>query len=73
MTERSLLEMKRGTQSQVLSLEGTDAVRLRLATLGIAPGTVVEVRQTWPAVVVRVDHSEFALERDIASAVRVAS
>jgi Fe2+ transport system protein FeoA len=43
----------------------------RLESYGLAPGRAVDVVQTSPVVIVRVDHVELVLERQVARLIRV--
>jgi len=44
---------------------------VRLSTLGLVPGTVVEVEQLAPAAILRVAETTFAVETEIAAAIFV--
>jgi Fe2+ transport system protein FeoA len=46
---------------------GGEGWRERLQAYGIAPGREIEIVQQKPVTVVRVDHLELALERNVAS------
>jgi DtxR family Mn-dependent transcriptional regulator/ferrous iron transport protein A len=43
----------------------------KLLSLGIAPGVRIEMVQRWPAFVVRVGHTEVALDKETAELVTV--
>jgi Fe2+ transport system protein FeoA len=64
----SLAPGGRGTVRRVL---GADGRAERLAALGVTPGAVVEVLQTFPGVVFRCDETELAVEPVVAHAILV--
>ncbi len=69
--ERSLDSCRAGETVVVGSVQGTAARIDRLAALGILPGVELRVQQTRPVVVVESGESVLALEREIASGVKV--
>jgi DtxR family Mn-dependent transcriptional regulator len=46
-------------------------VGLRLAGVGVLPGTEIRLLQRWPAFVIRLGFAELALDRETAAHVRV--
>jgi Fe2+ transport system protein FeoA len=46
---------------------------MRLAALGVVPGAELRVQQMRPVVVVELDESVLAVERDVAACVQVSS
>ena len=43
----------------------------RLQALGLIPGSRVQVLQVWPVIVVQVEHTELALENELAGQILV--
>jgi Fe2+ transport system protein FeoA len=69
----SLAGARRGERVSVLQVAGLPRWQeSQLASYGVTAGRSVEVLQTRPVVVVRVDHLELALERAVADGVRIA-
>lgn len=61
----------RGT-AKVLTLEhDAEGHWRKLLSLGIAPGVQIEMVQKWPAFVVRIGHTEVALDLQTAKLVQV--
>lgn len=69
---RPLTELEPGAAGTVSCLEdaGSRAGR-KLAAMGLLPGVPVELLQETPVYVIRVRHTEFALDRQLARHVRV--
>jgi len=68
----TLAEARGGDSVHVERLEGLPVWQEhQLAAYGIAPGRRVDVVQTSPVVVVRVDYAEVAFERSLARGVRL--
>jgi Fe2+ transport system protein FeoA len=69
---RTLAEVCPGAQVRVIDLKGLSAPsRAKLLALGICPGRCVEVIRHSPVTLVRVEHSELALEAELASGVKI--
>ncbi len=69
---RTLAEVCPGAQVRIIDLKGLSAPsRAKLLALGICPGRCVEVIRHSPVTLVRVEHSELALEAELASGVRI--
>lgn len=69
----TLAEARNGASVHVDRLEGLPLWQEhQLAAYGIAPGRRIEVIQTAPVVVVRIDYAEVAFERSLAHGVRLA-
>ncbi|MCL2448868.1 MAG: ferrous iron transport protein A [Polyangiaceae bacterium] len=66
-----LLGCAPGERVIVTAIEAAPARIDRLAALGILPGVELRVQQTRPVVVVGCDETVLAIERDIASEIRV--
>jgi len=70
----SVLEMKVGSQGEIISLAPHQNGRIeRLSALGIITGNTIELVQKQPSLVVKVDHTEIALDREIAGGIWVKS
>ena len=60
-----LSEFSAGDSGTVAYAHTTSARRLdRLASFGLLPGTAIRVHQTWPSVVVALDGTELAFDRE---------
>ena len=63
----SVAELRPGDRGKIAYIRASDHERLhRLTAFGISPGTTVEVHQKFPAVVLRFENTELALDSDIA-------
>lgn len=74
MPERTLGEVRTGEQVRVVAVEGDWERRQRLMTLGLVPGTQVQVVRESPLgdpVLYRVRSTLIALRREDAAALRV--
>jgi Fe2+ transport system protein FeoA len=61
-----------GVPLVVASISGSDPLRSdRLAALGVAPGSLIEVRQRFPALVVDVGETTIALDAELAQVIDV--
>jgi len=70
--KRSLSDVARGQRVCVLDLERLPAIRRRyLQAFGVTPGATVTVRQQSPLTIFEIDHTELALEHELARAVVV--
>ena len=69
----SLIRLAPGEQGRVVAVRpGTHQDRLvRLSTLGVVPGALVEVEQLAPAAILRVAETTFAVETEIAAEIYV--
>jgi Fe2+ transport system protein FeoA len=68
----TLAEAPMGAAVRVVSVENTDGSRpLQMQAYGLAPGRTVQVLQQDPITVVRADHTELALEDDLARKVLI--
>ena len=68
----TLADATPGEQARIGGLDGVPVwQRNQLAAYGLAPGRQVDVLQTAPVVIVRIDHLELALEQAIALAIQV--
>lgn len=66
----TLDELRRGQSARIESFSELAHVR-KFLSLGILPGTTITILKQFPAVVLRVGYSEFAIDRLLASTVRV--
>ncbi|HEX9798235.1 MAG TPA: FeoA family protein [Anaerolineales bacterium] len=70
--KRCLSQVGRGQRVCVLDLTRLPAVRRRfLHSFGVTPGATLVVRQQNPLTIFEIDHTELALERELAEAVVV--
>jgi Fe2+ transport system protein FeoA len=61
-----------GVALRVQAISIADPVRSdRLAALGLAPGSLIEVRQRYPALVIDVGETTIALDADLARVIEV--
>src|SRR5574341_165271 len=66
----SVLEMKTGSKGEIISIAPHQNGRIeRLSALGIIAGNMIELVQKQPSLVVKVDHTEIALDREIAGGI----
>jgi Fe2+ transport system protein FeoA len=66
----SVLEMKTGSKGEIVSIAPHQNGRIeRLSALGIIAGNTIELVQKQPSLVVKVDHTEIALDREIAGGI----
>lgn len=69
---RSLPDLQVGQRATVVGIDRADVGHARkLLALGVLPGTTIEVEQRAPACVFRIGRSRFAVDGDLARAVRV--
>lgn len=69
---RPLTGLRPGSRARVAALEGLPAdLRERLQAYGLAPGQWVSVVQHSPVTIVQIEHTELALEAQIARGVQV--
>lgn len=68
----TLAEAPEGASVRVVAFQNTSGSRpLQMQAYGLVPGRLVQVLQQEPVTVVRADHTELALEGDLASKVLV--
>ena len=69
---RALTDLSLGQQARVVDVSALPAAqRAQLQGYGILPGRVLQVTQRTPVTVVQIEHTELAIEAEIAHAVRV--
>ncbi len=69
---RRLSSLPAGATGRVVRVLGGDHARVdRLTALGVTPGAVVTVLQTFPGVVFRCDQTELAVEPAVATSILV--
>src|SRR5512134_2058746 len=69
----NLTSLAPGERGRVAYIKPKDHGRLhRLTSFGLTPGTVIELHQTSPAVCVRYEGTELAIDRDVAEDIFVA-
>jgi len=65
--EKSLDQMKKGEVGVVARLITTDSKNLqKLLAMGILPGRIVKVLQTYPAYILQIDRTQAAMDRELA-------
>jgi len=63
----ALTELKAGERGEIAYLAASDAGKMqKLMSMGVLPGSDLEVARTFPSYVFRVGHSEFAVDEDLA-------
>jgi len=68
----SVLEMKAGSKGEIVSISPHQNGRIeRLSALGIITGNTIELVQKQPSLVVKVDHTEIGLDKEIAGGIWV--
>ena len=69
---RTLADVCPGVQVRIVDLDGLSAAsQAKLMGLGICPGRCVEVIRHSPVTLVRAEHSELALESELARGIKV--
>jgi Fe2+ transport system protein FeoA len=70
--EKPLSRLKSGERERVAYFAGLGEQHIRkLLTLGIVPGVEVEVLQVSPTLVIRFEHTQLALDYELASHIYV--
>jgi len=63
----SLTELKAGERGEIAYLSATDASKMqKLMSMGVLPGSDLEVTRTFPSYIFKVGHSEFAVDDELA-------
>lgn len=63
----SIADVKKGTKGKVAYLHTRDNKKLqKIMAMGILPGVSIEVRQKFPSYIVKVGHSQIALDEEMA-------
>ena len=71
---RSLAHVHPGDRARIDTLEHVpEDRREQLLAYGVAPGRVVDVLQSRPVTIVRIEHTELALERSLSRTILVAA
>ena len=69
---RPLSSMRQGAHGRIVEVRSEDGGRVeRLLALGVTPGALVTVMQTFPGVVFLCDQTELAVERGVAEAILI--
>ena len=69
----SLTDLAPGGEARVTCLDAAHTnVAAKLASMGILPGAKLRLVRRSPAFVFRIDYAEFAVDRELASVIRVA-
>ncbi len=62
-----LLKLKSGDKAKIAYIKPKSHNRLhRLSSFGVNPGTIIEVHQTYPALIIRFENTELAMDKEIA-------
>jgi Fe2+ transport system protein FeoA len=70
--ERTLIDIRPGTQARVLTFNGLSVKQIEsLQAYGLAPGILVKVIRHKPVTIIQIDNTELALEHDLAIQVKV--
>ncbi len=71
-TSLALTTLNVGEEARVTCLDAThSSIAAKLASMGILPGTKIRLIRRSPAYVFRIDYAEFAVDRELASLIRV--
>ena len=63
----ALTELKAGERGEIAYLSATDAGKMqKLMSMGVLPGSDLEVNRTFPSYIFKVGHSEFAVDDELA-------
>ena len=63
----ALTELKAGERGEIAYLSATDAGKTqKLMSMGVLPGSELEVTRTYPSYIFKVGHSEFAVDDELA-------
>lgn len=72
MTELSVTALKTGERARIVAINSRDSVNTRkLTVFGLLPGTEIEVVQTFPAYVLKIDNTQLALDHEAAAGIIV--
>lgn len=67
-----IVDAEPGTKSKVAYLHTKDNKKLqKLMAMGILPGVTVQVLQKFPSYVLKIGHSQVAMDREMAEAIRI--
>ncbi len=67
-----IVDVEPGTRSKVAYLHTKDNKKLqKLMAMGILPGATVQVLQKFPSYVLKIGHSQVAMDREMAEAIRI--
>jgi DtxR family Mn-dependent transcriptional regulator len=69
---RPLSSLREGARGRIVEVRLEDSGRVdRLLALGVTPGALVTVMQTFPGIVFLCDQTELAVERSVAATILV--
>lgn len=72
MTEQSVTELKTGEKAKVVAIHGQNATSIRkLIVFGLLPGMEIEVLQTFPVYVLKIENTQLALDYEAALGITV--
>jgi DtxR family Mn-dependent transcriptional regulator len=70
--ETRLDRLKKGETGMVSQLVTTDSKNLqKLLAMGIVPGRIIRVLQTYPAYILQIDRTQTAMDQELASRITV--
>jgi Fe2+ transport system protein FeoA len=70
---RTLADLRPGDDGVLAAIEGVPALAARLTAQGLAPGVAIHLVQRSPSYVIEVGEMTLALERRVATAIRIRS
>ena len=72
MIEQSVTQLKRGSKARIIAIRGQSPANIRkLIVFGLLPGREVEILQTFPAYVLKIDNTMLALDYEAAAGIIV--
>ena len=73
MAGLSVTALTTGQKARVIAIQGNNAANLRkLIVFGLLPGREIEVLQTFPVYVLKIDNTQLALDYEAAQGITVA-
>ena len=73
-TSQALTDMRVGYKARITCLDAAhNNIAAKLASMGILPGVKIRLVRRSPAFVFRIDYAEFAVDKELASLIRVQS
>ncbi|HWR05358.1 FeoA family protein [Sporomusa sp.] len=72
MIEESVIMLRAGETARIIAISSLDYSNMKkLTVFGLLPGVEIEVVQTTPVYVIRIDNTELALDRETAAGILV--
>lgn len=67
MPEQSVTQLKKGDRAKIIAIHEQNATTIRkLIVFGLLPGKEIEIMQTFPAYVIKIDNTQLALDYEAA-------